>query len=458
MNNTPADDLGAVATPPLARKTSPHAGREAAAALALRLSPHRDGRIRSRRVVRTLLGVAGLLWVGAAMAGCSSLTNGRSVTPIQTQTTLSTAALQLAVGTARLPSGATGLNVVSTFRQTTGLSATLVNTPTLTGPSGFVVPKSTLAADTGGGNSGSTSAGSGGSGTDGGTNHISGTPQQQFASPAPATSPAAGTVGTTLGQNGGIFASGIAPFNAQQSTSALYPGSQSVVSTFRNGFVQPFYVASASATTFPLPIVNGPPAVPFFNDGTYGSGFSGYLPGFSTFAATPVAGAYTLSVLVAAANANSQTFTATGTIASTNPLPALAAPAFVKETAAGGATWTVAVPADARIVETLLYVIDVPASGTPNFFTVGPQTGTGTLTFALPGNLGACAVDAVGCSTGPNAGPTIGSGDTYVAFAASFDYKQFEAEPPGNTTQSPTLTGSGGQSDVSLSPTSTGTY
>jgi hypothetical protein len=407
--------------------------------------------------MKNTLGVAGVVALAAAVSGCSSLTQGRSVTPTPTQANISTSSLQLAVGTARFADGTVGLNVVSTFRQASGLSATLVNTPTITGPAGFVVPKLALAADTGGGNSGNVPQGSGGSGTDGGTNHISGTPQQQFASPAPATAPAAGSVGTTLGQNGGIFASGITPFNAQQSTEALFPGTHNVVN-FQDGFPQPFYLAATTATTYPLSILNGPPAVPFFNDGTYGSGFAGYLPGFMTFAATPVAGTYTLNVLVPAANANSQTFTATGSLASTAPLPQLPAPAFVAETAAGGATWTVSVPSDSRIVETLLYVVDVPASGSPLFFTVGPKTGTGTLTFALPGNLGVCTVEASGCNTGPNAAPSISAGDTYIAYAASFDYKQFEAEPPTNVAQSPKLTGSAGQSDVSLSPTSTGTY
>jgi len=393
-----------------------------------------------------------------ALAGCSSLTNGRAVTPTQTPTNLSTASLQLSVGTARLADGTVGLNVVSTFRQTSGLSATLVNTPTLTGPTGFVVPKLAIAADTGGGNSGNVPQGSGGSGTDGGTNHISGTPQQQYASPAPATSPAAGTVGTTLGQNGGIFASGITPFNAQQSTNALYPGSQSVTKDFMYGFPQPLYTAGASSTTYPLAILNGPPAVPFFNDGTFGSGFAGYLPGFTTFAVTPVTGKYTLKVLVPAANVNSQTFTATGSIASVAALPALAAPVLVAETSGGGSTWTVSVPADGRIVETLFYFVDIPSSGNPLFYTVGPRTGTGTLTFTVPGNLGVCTVEAVGCASTANAGATAATGDTYVAYAVSFDYKQFEAEPPGNTVQDPTLTGSGGQSDLSLSPTTTGTY
>jgi hypothetical protein len=393
-----------------------------------------------------------------AVAGCSSLTNGRAVTPTQTPTNLSTSSLQLSVGTARFADGTVGLNVVSTFRQTSGLSATLVNTPTLSGPSGFAVPKLALAADTGGGNSGSQPSGSGGSGTDGGTNHISGSPQQQFASPAPATTPAAGTVGTTLGQNGGIFASGITPFNAQQSTNALYAGSQSVTKTFTYGFPQPFYLASTSSTTYPLAILNGPPAVPFFNDGTYGSGFAGYLPGFTTFAVTPVTGKYTLSVLVPAANVGSQTFTASGSIASTSALAALPAPVLVAETTGGGSTWTVNVPSDGRIVETLFYFVDIPSSGNPLFYTVGPRGGTGTLTFTVPGNLGVCSVEAVGCNTTANAGATAATGDTYVAYAVSFDYKQFEAEPPGNTVESPTLTGSGGQSDVSLSPTTTGTY
>jgi hypothetical protein len=68
-----------------------------------------------------------------------------------------------------------------------------------------------------------------------------------------------------------------------------------------------------------------------------------------------------------------------------------------------------------------------------------------------------CTVLVSGCQTS-HPGVSITSGDQYLVYAASFDYKQFEAEPPGNTSQTPTITGSGGQADISLSPAFSGTY
>ncbi len=385
--------------------------------------------------------VAALI-VGALLSGCGGATNGTSYTPTQTPgTTLQSSKIQLAVGTARLPDGTTGLNVVTTFRQSNGLSAALVNTPSITGPSGFAVPATSF----GHGN------GDGGSGTDAGTNSITAAAQSYL--PLPATS-------STFGRVGGDFAAGLGDFNNDTNgNGAFYPGQASGANP---AWGLPFYVnsipntgtlPSGVANVPPQPYVIGPPAVPFFNDGTEFSSFAGYMTGFTAFEAPAVAGQYSINDVVATSNAGSPSFTATATLTNTTPLPALAAPAFSSD-GAGGGTATVLVPSDSRISETLIYVADVTAK---MYYTSAPIKGTGTLTFTLPDGLGLCTVFVTGCQTS-HPGKSLTTGDQYLVYAATFDYPQFEAEPPGNTSQTPTLTGAAGQADVSLSPAFSGTY
>jgi len=358
--------------------------------------------------VKRTQSLSALLFAGALLAGCS--TNGSSINPSVTQANLPSDTLQFAVGTANIgQTGDIGLNTVVTFRQPNGNSATLLNTPTITGPAGFVVP---------------------GYGVDTGTNHISATPQQANPQPPPPK--------TTFGQAGGAFSYGFAPFNSTTTGAAKYPGNPPL-------YNEPFYGAAV------LAYYGGPPAYPFFNDGTFPGGFLGYSQGFTMFDAAPVAGTYTLSVLVPAQNAPQQTFTAAGTIANLTPLPALLPPTFV-DTAGGGATGVVTVPADPRIVETIVYLSD---DTTGVYYTAGPLKGTGPLTYTIANNLGPCG--SPGCqSTKP--GTTFNAGDTVEVYAASFDYPAFEAGPPNSKTPNPTITGAGGQADITTSTNNVVTY
>lgn len=349
---------------------------------------------------------------GALLTACS--TNGNSINPNVTQAPIAQDSLQFAVGTANIgATGTVGLNVVATYRQPNGLSATQLNTPTITGPAGFVVP----------------SVGS--AGNDAGTNHISGTPQS-FATNPP----------STFGQSGGVFSYGFAPFNSDQLGSAVFPGNPPL-------YALPFYVSgTAEAGNGPkLRYVGGPPAYPFFNDGTFPAGFAGYSQGFTSFNAAPVAGGYTLSVVIAASNAATQTVNASATLSNLTPLPAIGTPTFTSD-GAGGGSGIVSVPADPRIVETMVYVADV-GSSTTNYYAVGPLTGTGALAYTLPANLGPCS--GIGCQTGANAKPSIASGDTVIVYAATYDWPMFESSPPANKAATPAITGSAGQADVSTS-------
>jgi hypothetical protein len=374
-------------------------------------------------------------WVAAAalLFGCGS-TNGNSFLPSQTSTNLSNVGkLQFAVGTAHLADGTTGLNVVSTFRQSNGLSATLVNTPMIQGPSGFAVPNPVPVPSPNG---------YGGPGVDAGTSSITSTPQN-------ATSPSP----TTFGVTGGVFASGIEPFNTVPGATAFYPGSPPSNAPSPS-YGEPFYTTKYDNNgTAPQPFLLGPPSVPFFNDGTYPGGFAGYQTGFNAFEAAPVTGQYTLSVLVSAINVKSVTYTATATLSSTSVLPALPQPGFTED-GKGGGTATVVVPPG--LTETIVYVVDTTAG---LYFSSGPLKGSGTLSFVLPDTLGVCSVKVTGCQNNASqSAPSMSTGDTYLVYAAGFDYSQFEAEPPGNRQQLPTISGANGQADVTLSPAFSSTY
>jgi hypothetical protein len=349
--------------------------------------------------------------VGALLAGCSA--NG-TASPPTSVVAQSIGVLQFAVGTANIgQTGTVGLNTVATFRQANGLSAALVNSPTITAPAGFVVP----ACGTGC--------------VDAGTTHMSSTPQN--------VNPNVANPVTVFGQTGGVFSYGLAPDN--ESTSAAV-----VFTRYSNPF-------------FGSPTFNyggGPPAYPFFKDGTFPAGFSGYSQGFVEFNATPVAGTYNLTDIVATGNAGTFTFTATGAITDLTPLPALTKPTFVSD-GVGGGSGVVTVPVDGRIVETMVYFLNV-TQGT--FFAVGPIRGTGPQAYALPDFLGPCGGAAgTGCQNNPaTQSPTFATGNIYRVYAATFDYPMFEASPPGSTSQTPAITGANGQADISTSARATATY
>ncbi len=376
--------------------------------------------------------------IGALLAGCTA--NGTASPPTSAVTNLQqNSVLQFAVGTANIgQTGTVGLNTVSTFRQTNGLSATLVNTPTITGSAGFTVPPvsgvSSCAA--------SVPACSSAAG-DAGTNHISAAPQN--------VNPGVANPSASFGQAGGVFSYGIAPDNESTTGGVVYAR-----------YTNPLFSGSTSSAVN-LNYGGGPPAYPFFKDGTYPGGFSGYSQGFNEINAAPVAGTYTLSDVVATGNAGTLTFTASATLANVTPLPALPTPTFAED-GLGGGSGVVTVPVDARVVETMVYFVNL-SQGT--FFAVGPIRGTGPQTYTLPDFLGPCS--GASCQnnastrrptfTPPN--PPVAPGDTYRIYAATYDYPMFEASPPGNVQQAPTITGgaaTSNQADITTSASATFVY
>ena len=375
----------------------------------------------------------------ALLAGCGGGSNG-GATPPTNQPTLTADKLQVAVGTVfNAADGTTGLNVVATFRQPGGGSAVLADTPSITGPAGFTVPAGFASAY-------------GGTNIDGGKGSITGSPQVNVN-----TTPLNGTLGTFTG----VFSYGLAPLNSDQANLGYYPGNANA--TPGNGYASDaIYVAGlyggmggawwsmplgAAAAASQGTYLMGPPAVPFFNNGTFPGGFAGYSPGFTAFEIPPATGAYTMNVTVATGNGPSPTFTATSnTLASVAPLAAPGVGGLTEN--GGGLTGSVA----ATGTETLVFVEDTT---TGNFYTVGPLTASGT--FTLPANLGPCS--GTNCqNSAATQKPTMNAGDTYVVTPISFDYPAFEDAPPGNTSQTPALTGAAGQADVSIGIPLNGTY
>jgi len=382
-----------------------------------------------RRYVALLIASAAIV-----LPACQT-TNGTAQLPGVNQVPLSSLGkLTFVVGTAKLQDGSTGLNVVAFLRKSDGSTAYLVDTPSITGPSGFVIPSSALPAN-----------GSGGSGVDGGTATISATPQSTASPPA---------AGTTFGIAGGLFGGGFGPFNSTATASNFYPG-QAAPGGPSPTFSTPFYEPSTgtNAPTDPRPFLVGPPApgIASFTNVSYPPNFAGYLPGFTAFEAAPVAGTYALNVKVAAANAASTSLSASATLSSTSTLPAVSAPTLTSD-GNGGGTVHVTVPAGA--IETLVFVHDLgyAGGGMGVFYTVGPITGTGAQTGSLSDALGPCSGTA-GCNA-----PTLVAGDAYEITAIAFDYPDFESIQPISTKQVPAVAGASGQADISISPATIATY
>jgi hypothetical protein len=394
-----------------------------------------------RAVYNALVAAAGISILAACTSGQSAIEPPS--TPVNVQ---NTTALQFRVGTYRTSGGSVYFNTVVTYRQQNGLSGTLYNTPTITGPAGFTVAVPP--------------ASSTGSGTDANTNHISGTPPTQ---------PGTTAVATTFNQVGGAFAYGFAPANSSTSGAANYINALGLGTgggfgcnicnangfALYNEYSSPYLAPSSGSRT---PFILGPPAVPDFHNGTFPNGFLGYDSGFVAFYVTPVVGAYNLHLTVPSATigVNAATFDAPATMTTVTPLPPEVAvvsitrfgvsstcPGQPSGSTCGGATFVVA-PAAPPITNQLLYIVDVNGTtGSPTFYTINAGAAGGAF------------------SLSPTSGPTtpqgahgapFTTGDAVYAYVVGSDYDILAAAPPVNTQQLPTLPA---QADVSVGPGAT---
>ena len=369
-----------------------------------------------RAIYKTLGSAAGISILAACTGGQAGIEPPSTAAPVQTQSTL-----QFRVGTANWRGLATFVNTVVTFRQPNGLSATLYNSPSITGPAGFLVPSVINPACLG-----TTAAGTAPSGpapgNDTGTTTINSTPPTQ---PGTAAAP------TTFAQVGGAFAYGFAPSDSTTGGTSFYPGLPggrgfaSQIGTVSDVYTQPIYCSS----TRRLPYVLAPPATsPDFHNPALGfpSGFIGYDSGFMTFGIPAVAGSYALHIAVPSATigVNSAVFDQSASITSVVPMGTVT-PVVIAEPGSPGTalTFTVA-PAPAGATSQVLYVVD-QSTGTYWSFNAGTAGGVFSL---AAGNFTA--------------------GDVIRAYVAAANWDIVGDGPPANTSTAPPLPA---QTDVSLS-------
>jgi len=298
----------------------------------------------------------------ALLGGLVGCTSGQSaVEPAVSGANLSLDKAQLAVGVATFFNGTQGTNVVATFRQPNGDSATLVNTPSLTGPVAWLVPAAPASAPA--------------TGVDGGTNRITASPQIQngVTSPVP--------VAATLAQSGGVFSYGFAPDNA--STSGA------IVTT---SYTMPFWAAAGFTQRS---YKGGPPAYPQERNGLSGGGtaFIGFPLGFLTLNTPAVAGTYNLAINVTDSVGNSTNFAAAATLTSTAGLPPFAGPTSVVKDGLGGLTVNFVAPAG--VTETVVDIQDlnycvatIGGAGLGSVWYSILVPGSGAQSAVLPANLG----------------------------------------------------------------------
>lgn len=441
----------------------------------------------------------GLFAVQACSAGGTGGPPISGVNPVSP----SYSSLQFAVGSANIY-GTLGLNVVSTFRQTNGRSATGVNTPAITGPM-------TLSASpaTGGGADPYSTLLNGGPSlveTTAATPSIAGTPQT--VAPGTPNCDGSGSVPsgfvacqgaiapntTTFGQSGGVFAMGLAPFNTQGASGQSWS---------YQPYAQPIY-GSGHVPFIPW---GGPPAfdpngtglgerdgVGSINPGLDNFGdpyFLGVGEGITLFSGvTPRTGQYTLSIAIATVgnggSISTSTLTKNATLLSLAMLPAITAPALTPDANGdGGASFTTSLPAG--VTEAYVQIVDYGPNGGPSEAspTTNPsncQGARGTrfapLYYTFHISNPAVTKYTVPPSIGPNLatsggissiqpGPTLctaaqnttanGSpapADDFVVQMIGFDYPIYQAAlglTQSSTPENPAIANALGQADVTLS-------
>jgi hypothetical protein len=409
-----------------------------------------------------------------ALTACSAASVQSQLEPSVTTCPATQSTLQFAVGTAKFPDGMVGLNAVETLRQTAGGAcvvgdSVLSNAPTIVGPAGFKVPATADAY------------------ADAGTGSISGTLVTSIAALPPAT---------TFNPTGAAF-TGIA------SDSGIFPAGQTNSNLPVNlvPYPEPFYaandpglVAAGTALGGSLPAlifnyIGGPPAFTppghtSTRDGTFVNTDLGFTLGFNEFVATPVAGTYTLNVVIPTGiNAttglsSTATKSATASLAVLTGLPTwTAAPTFVPD-GTGGGTVTTNFAAGGGITEEYIEVVDIGAlsggkfsgwscepalvAGGPYYYTFKVTPGAATVT--IPDNIGPAppgkaqghtiCTGADDTTAGADAIYAAG-GDGVAVYGIAVDYPLYNSTfPNSNGVAAPTIL-TGTQADIT---SSLGTY
>jgi hypothetical protein len=425
-----------------------------------------------------------------ATAGCGGAATGGPPLTTVNPVSPSYSSLQFAVGTANLYGNPQiGLNVVSTFRQKTGQSATGVNTPGITGPFTITAAPVPSYAEASAANSGfpdpyTTVFNGGPSVREANGATIFGTPQtvapgtpscdgappfppapsgQSFVACPSGLSPNT----STFGQSGGDFAIGLAPYNAVASTGQAYS---------YQPYPQPFYSAGDATTAYQFIPWGGPPA--FDPDGTGmgerdGAGaingvdsfgdpyFLGVGEGVTVFdGLTPTGGTYTLNLAISTVgnggSVTTSTVTKTATLNPSIVLPTITTPVFTPD-GNGGGSFTTSLPAG--VTEAYVQIVDFGPGGGPNdgaasnvencqaargthfapvYYTIHITSAAST-TYSLPDTIGPNLATSGGASnrqpspsicTAAQNTAAIGSstnGDDIVVQMIGFDYPIYQA-------------------------------
>lgn len=446
-----------------------------------------------------------------ALAACGgAATSGPAISSVN-PTSPTYSSLQFAVGTANIYGNAQiGLNVVSTFRQNDGTSATGVTTPQIKGP--FTFAPGTSPEPGGGPDPYSTVLNGGPSFTEmTAQNGVTGTPQTvapgtpncDGAGPFPPS--ANGTFvtcpsglapnTTTFGESGGVFAMGLAPYNHVASTGQAYS---------YQPYAQPFYGAQDTTSAFMFIPWGGPPA--FDPNGTKlgerdGAGsingvdsfgdpyFLGVGEGITVFDnVVPSTGTYTLNVAVSSVGnggaVSTSTVTKTAQLNARTRLPTLTAPVLTFD-GNGGASFTASLPAG--VTEAYVQIVDYGPGGGPKdgaattpvncqgargtrfapvYYTIH-ITSAASAVYNLPSNIGPNLATTGGpsniqaspsiCTAAQNNTATSGSAtaaDDVVVQMIGFDYPIYQAAlglTQSSTPQNPTIASASGQADITIS-------
>jgi len=464
------------------------------------------------KFVLAAVAVASLL----SAAGCGgAATSAPPVTTVNPSSP-SYSSLQFAVGTANIY-GETqiGLNVVSTFRQNSGASATGVNTPTLKGVFRVTAAAVPSYAESSPSNSGFpdpyvTLFNGGPSVREVGGNTLFGTPQTVAAGtpscdgpgPFPAPPPgqsfvtcpsglAANT--STFGQSGGVFAMGLAPYNAVAETGQAYS---------YQPYPQPLFGSADLTSSYQFIPWGGPPAFDPDHTGMGERDGAGAINGIDSFGdpyflgvgegvtvvdgIIPSSGSYTLNVAIATiGNGGAITTSNVSKTASLNAgtiLPTITAPLFTPD-GKGGGTFSVTLPGG--VTEAYVQIVDYGPGGGPNdgaaptpancqgargtsfapvYYTI--HVTSASTAYALPDTIGPNLATSGGatnlepspsiCTAAQNTSK-IGSatnGDDVVMQMVGFDYPIYQAAlglTQSSTPENPTITGASGQADVTIS-------
>jgi hypothetical protein len=447
----------------------------------------------------------------AILGGCSG-GGSNGIPKISSTNPLTSGVLQFAVGTANLYGTASGLNVVSTYRQSDGLSNVLVDTPTITGP--FTLPASApagnfrIAPNTGASVDAYSTLADAGSGSPSGPSveevaaggritgtsqsvHL-GTPDCDQTTPCTVASATGGNVTippntSTFGQAGGVFVNGISPGNSTTSgQSATY-----------EPYTEPLYDTTTGNGFIPF---GGPPAFDPNKDGlglrdglsNLGGpnatiGVLGIPLGISTFYGVIAApGSYLLSLQVPTGFSGTTptygTASKSASLTSTAKLGTITAPVLALDGKGGGTFTVAALPAG--VTEELVEITDMgdgsdaaetcqgPLGATvdtagggagPVFYTILVKApGTYTLADSIGPNttvssgVGTITPSPSICTAAQNttALEKTDVGDSYTVQAIGADYPLYESLYPNNKSQTPAIVGANGQADITISAVS----